>query len=227
MGDLRARLQLDGDGEQAAGADRQPQRQFAAPRRRLLERGARPSGRRGRPTARTSLSISVFVHGYDDLRTTTSAPGAAILPAQFTNDLAGVTYGVEAWGDFQAADWWLLRAGLTTLEKDFELSPGVLDIANPPSTGNDPSFQAMLRSRMNFGPDVEFDIGLRYVDDLPDPFVPDYVELDARLAWQAADALELSIVGINLLHEDHPETSAEDPPNRIRRGVLVGANWGF
>jgi iron complex outermembrane receptor protein len=194
---------------------------------RAEELVAYEAGYRGRPTARTSLSISFFVHDYDDLRTTTPLPGAVILPAQFTNDLAGVTYGVEAWGDFQAADWWLLRAGLTTLEKDFDLRPGVLDIANPPSTGNDPSFQAMLRSRMNFGPDVEFDVGLRYVDDLPDPYVPDYVELDARMAWQATDALELSIVGINLLHEDHPETSAENPPNRIRRGVFVGANWGF
>ena len=40
---------------------------------------------------------------------------------------------------------------------------------------------------------------------LPDPAVPGYSEADLRLAWQAPQGLELSLVGVNLLHARHRE----------------------
>jgi iron complex outermembrane receptor protein len=80
---------------------------------------------------------------------------------------------------------------------------------------------------MNLTPDLRFDTALRWIDDLPDPAVPDYIELDARLAWRATPELELAIVATNLLHGSHPETSAQGAPDRIRRGVFVDAILGF
>ena len=41
--------------------------------------------------------------------------------------------------------------------------------------------------------------GLRHVGELELTRVPAYTTLDARLGWQVADALELALVGRNLL----------------------------
>ena len=74
---------------------------------------------------------------------------------------------------------------------------------------------------------VEFDIGLRSIDDLPNPTVPSYLELDARLAWHVTDQLELSLSGFNLLDNRHPETGAAATRIEVPRTVLAGARWRF
>lgn len=184
------------------------------------------AGYRGRPTQNTSVSVSVFLNDYDDLRNTAlSADGG--FPAQFLNQLHGQTYGVEVWGDWQATDWWRLSAGLTTLEKDFDLEPGATNIASPPSTGNDPSWQAKIHSRMDINERLRLDADLRWIDDLPNPAIPGYVELDARIGWMVTDDVELTLAGINLLDESHPETDAANFAQEARRGVHVGLRWGF
>ncbi len=184
------------------------------------------AGYRGQPTDRTSLSVSVFLNDYDDLRNTALSPGGGF-PAQFLNQLEGQTYGVEAWGDFQATDWWRLSIGAAALEKDFELELGATNLADPPSTGNDPSYQIMLRSQMTLGERGSLDARLRHVDDLPSPAVPAYTELNARLGYYITERIELSIAGVNLLDKSHPETSAVAAPQEIRRGVHIGLRWGF
>jgi iron complex outermembrane receptor protein len=184
------------------------------------------AGYRGRPTSNTSVSLSVFYNDYDKLRTTSLSPAGGF-PAEFLNGYEGSTYGVEMWGDYQALDWWRLSAGLATLGKDFELKPGFTDVADPPSTGNDPELQLSLRSRMDLGARATFDAALRWVDELPDPAVPSYADLNARLAWRATDDVELSIQGANLLDESHPETSAAAAPFEARRSVQVAASWRF
>jgi iron complex outermembrane receptor protein len=79
---------------------------------------------------------------------------------------------------------------------------------------------------MDLSDNVNFDVSLRSIDDLPNPVVPSYLELDARVAWQLTDRLELSLSGFNLLDDSHPE--AADPLSfEIPRTVLVGARWNF
>src|SRR3546814_6786002 len=65
--------------------------------------------------------------------------------------------------------------------------------------GNDPKHRVSLRSSMDIGPRINVDADLRYVSRLPDPHVPGYVELGARIGWRFIDEAELSIRS-----EEHP-----------------------
>jgi iron complex outermembrane receptor protein len=67
---------------------------------------------------------------------------------------------------------------------------------------------------------------LRGVSALPDPKVPGYVELDARLAWRVNEKLDLALSGSSLLHSWHQEYVFPDS-DRIGRSVLFDARLKF
>jgi iron complex outermembrane receptor protein len=184
-------------------------------------------GYRGQPSEALSFSLSAFYNVYDDLRTV-EASSALVFPLVVRNGMEGETYGIELWGNVAAASWWRLSAGLTTLRKDLRLKPGSTDIFGVGFAGNDPSYQASIRSSMDLPYDIEFDVDMRAVDDLPDPRVPGYVEADARLAWHATPAVEFWVQGANLLHARHPEfENPAVPATEIPRSVTAGARWRF
>ncbi|MFP5285258.1 MAG: hypothetical protein ACLGI9_05935, partial [Thermoanaerobaculia bacterium] len=62
----------------------------------------------------------------------------------------------------------------------------------------------------------------------PSPAVEDYAELDLRLGWRARDALELSLVGQNLLHDSHAEFGPATPlREEVERGFYGKVVWRF
>ena len=182
-------------------------------------------GYRGRPTTDTSLSATLFVHDYSDLRSLAVAPDSGLFV--FGNTMEGYIYGLETWGDYRVRSWWRLSAGFTIMQKNLDLKPGAIDAALDQHAGNDPDHQFSIRSSMDLFENVDFDISLRSVDDLPNPMVPSYLELDVRLAWQMTDQLELSLSGFNLLDNQHPETGAAPGRLEVPRTVLAGARWRF
>jgi iron complex outermembrane receptor protein len=182
-------------------------------------------GYRGQPTTNTSLSTTLFLHDYSDLRVLAVSPTSGLFT--FDNKMEGIIYGIEAWGDYQVRPWWRLSAGFTLMQKNLDLKPGAVTAALDQHAGNDPDHQFSIRSSMDLLDNVEFDIGLRSIDDLPNPTVPSYLELDARIAWQVTDQLELSISGFNLLDNRHPETGAAATRIEVPRTVLAGARWRF
>jgi iron complex outermembrane receptor protein len=185
------------------------------------------AGYRGQPSADTSLSVSVFYNLYDDLRTTGTDPISGFLPVRLANDLSGHEYGIEAWATAALAPWWRLSAGVSSLRKRFRLTPGATDLENGISLGNDPNVQLLLRSRMDVTEDVDLDVSLRGVDSLPNPQVPGYAELTARIAWRVRPGIELFAAGENLLHDRHDESGDTDRGQIIRRSVVAGARLGF
>jgi iron complex outermembrane receptor protein len=77
-------------------------------------------------------------------------------------------------------------------------------------------------------PAVQLDGWLRYVDRLPSPVVPSYTELDLRVGWSPIPTLDLSLIGRNLLHGQHPEFGAPTPQRReVRRSVYGRVTWRF
>jgi hypothetical protein len=73
---------------------------------------------------------------------------------------------------------------------------------------------------------LALDAAIRAVDELPDPRVPGYLDLDLRLAWSPAERLEISVVGQNLLHGEHAEFIPSSPsPRRIERGAYGKITW--
>jgi len=198
-----------------------------APEFRSEELIALEAGWRGEPSARLSLSVSTFYNLYSDLRTDEFI--GSPFPIRLRNDAYGDTYGVEVWGKYQLASWWRLSAGANWLRKDLKVRAGFVDITDLQVGGQDPAWQAQIRSQMDLGRDVEFDTDLRGVDHVGRSPVPGYVEADARLGWRIRPHVEVALEGFNLLHEQHIEVWAPSsfPPRAIPRSVFARVRWGF
>jgi len=183
------------------------------------------AGLRAEPSGRATFSISAYYNVYDDLRNIEVTP-ATVLPIFWGNGLKGRNYGLEAWGNLQATSWWRLAAGLNLLKDELRFKPGASVLLGVAQAGDDPKRQAMLKSWMSLSPDVTLDAALRYVGALPDPHVPAYVELNARLAWSVTDRVQLAVSGFNLLHKRHQEFPAPQA-NAVPRSVFAELRLGF
>jgi iron complex outermembrane receptor protein len=187
-------------------------------------------GMRAQIGLRAGISISLFHNEYTDLRSTAITPGT-LLPFYFENNLAGHSRGGEFGGSMQLADNWSMRLDYNLLKTRLKVRNGAIDISNGLNETSDPDHQVSLRSSLDLPGNVHLDGGLRWVDSLrnnngPNPGnVPDYVELDLRLAWHFAPGFELSVAGQNLLHARHPEYGFPSPTRaeaeRSVHGTLV------
>ncbi len=178
-------------------------------------------GLRAQPLSGLSFSLTGFYHHYDDLRSVEVVPGPG-LSLQWANNLAGHSYGLEAWANANLLSWWTLSAGATLLDEDFHFKPGASGIIGTWQNGVDPGHYLTLRSSMNLGPAVAFDLDFRAVGRLPHAGVPAYSELGGRLAWTVSNHFALSLSGANLLHAHHVEYPGGDA---ISRTVMAGLEW--
>jgi iron complex outermembrane receptor protein len=189
------------------------------------------TGYRVQPTARSSLSITAFYDAYDDLRVDQFP--STIFPIVLRNGGEGESYGLEAWATYTVTDWWRLRAGANTLQRDFRTKPGFNDLTQLQIAGLDPSYQAQLRSDMQIARNLDLDLALRRVGDVKGVAgllnAPAYTEADLHLGWQVRDGLELSLSGFNLLNGHHLEINdaSTTPVRTIPRSIYVGLRWGF
>lgn len=184
------------------------------------------AGYRSNPTANTAFSISLFYNEYDQLRTVRTTP-VTIVPISFANDAEGRTYGLEAWGSWDVRPRWRLSAGVSTLDKDFDVKPGQTDLSLIASQGDDPNYQVLLRSQSNLADNVELDVRLRAVDELVPSGVDGYVEADARIGWRITDQLELALAGQNLLDNNKFETADPQRRRAFGRAAYAQLRWDF
>jgi iron complex outermembrane receptor protein len=182
------------------------------------------AGWRGQVATRATLSVSLFYNVYDDLKTIELSPTG--LPLLWGNGMQGHTYGVEAWGSYTVNDWWRLGAGVSTLHQQLRFKPGASGLLGVSQAGDDPSHHGFIRSSMNFADRWTLDADLREMGALPDPKVPGYVELNARLGWRVNDRVQLSLSGFNLLHPWHQEYVFPDS-DRIGRSVSLDLRVKF
>jgi iron complex outermembrane receptor protein len=158
-------------------------------------------GYRGQPLASLSYSVTVFHHDYEKLRTTTLTPTGTLI----TNEREGDVQGVEAWGSWRPADWWRLSAGLVRLDQNLVARPGSVA---PAGEGNDPKGWYKLRAAFDLGSSWDLDLMLRRYEELPNPPVPSYTALDARLGWYLSRGIQLSLLLQNLTDRRHAEFGA-------------------
>lgn len=181
------------------------------------------AGYRVRPDENLFVDLAVFLNRYDNLRTFSSEPPDPTLILR--NAREGDTAGAELMITWQPASWWRLTGSYSYLHEDLRFESGIVD----PTAGfletNDAPHTAKLTSAINLRNNVEVDLSFRYVDRLPFPYVPSYLELDVRLGWRPTEALELSLVGRNLLDASHPEFAATIMPVEIERGAYFQITW--
>jgi iron complex outermembrane receptor protein len=172
-------------------------------------------GYRIQPHPEVLLDLALFYNVYDHLRSQ-EPPSDAPFPIELRNKLDAETWGAELRANLQPRQGWRLQAAYSWLEKDLSLDPDSRDPSGGLAEGNDPRNRAALRSFLDLPASLELDAWLRYVSALPSPPVDAYTELDLRLGWHAAEGLELSLVGQNLLHGRHEEFG---PPGPLREAV--------
>jgi iron complex outermembrane receptor protein len=175
------------------------------------------------PRSTISFSVSGFYNLYDDLRTVELVPGPGLTLA-WGNGLRGHSYGIDGWADWRPTTWWTLSAGVSWLEARFRFAPGASGILGTNQLGDDPTYQAKLRSSMNLGPHFRLDANLRAVGALGSSGVGPYQELGGRLAWIPIPAVVLSVSASNILHDRHQEYPGGD---LIPRRVMTGLELRF
>jgi len=209
-------------------------------------------GYRGQLSDSVQTDVSLFFNQYENLRTLepdlfgiTCQPGGTPpappfppppsscpptdffvqLPINMVNGDDVETYGAEFNISWSATDALYLQGGYTYLHVD--------DVgANPfASAGTDnPEHQFSARSLWNVSASTKADLWLRYVGKLEGQGIPSYLTLDAKLSWMPLDSLELSLVGRNLLEEEHAEFLEEygaSIPTEIPREVFVQLDLHF
>jgi iron complex outermembrane receptor protein len=174
-------------------------------------------------TGKLTYSITAFEHAWDNLRS-----GSAI-PVELENKIDGDVYGIQAWLDYNIADFWKLGAGGVWLQEDLQLKAGSTDPVgvDNPTLRNDPEFQWSLRSSFDLPRSVQLDLDLRRVGARPEPQVPAYTELNVRLAYTVFEHLELSVAGRNLLHARHPEYGDPVSRGQTERDIYGQIRWQF
>jgi iron complex outermembrane receptor protein len=197
------------------------------------------AGYRWRPTQVLGMDLSLFYNDYEELRTLelgapelVSAPYPRyIIPTTAENKMSGNTYGLELVGDWRPDDDWRLQAWYSWLRMDLSQESDSRAIETEGLKSQSPEHQAGVRAGISLPHDLELDLFLRYVDELPDFEVDDYVELDARLGWNLSRNLSLSLVGRNLFNSSHKEFGTEAilnaPPHDIVRELFLRAELKY
>ena len=181
-------------------------------------------GYRSQPSESFSWDVAAYFNQYNDLIATGPvAPGVLT----FNNNTDAQSYGIELTGNYAINDCWRLSGNYSfqRVELQHALSSRDADAT--------PKHQAYLWLSGDIRCDVQFDLMLRYVDAISFEGVPipSYLEMDARLGWQATDQLELSLVGRNLLDNHHPEFIGDpftgDIGTEVERSAYGVATWTY
>jgi iron complex outermembrane receptor protein len=184
---------------------------------------ATEAGYRQEFMSRLTLDVAGFVNRYNDLRTQEPTPPSGV-PVVLMNNLNAKTAGVETTLAVQATSAVQLHLGYTHLYENFYLDPASHDPTNGESEYNDPDNELRIRVLTNLSPSLELDGMIRYVGELPHPVVPGYAELTLHFGWRVGPA-ELSFVGDNLLHGQHPEFGGLQPREEYRRSAFAQITW--
>jgi len=190
-------------------------------------------GYRAQMSKTFSGSLSAFYNDYDNLRSLSATP-TTIVPLFWGNNLEGHTWGFELSADYKILDWWRLHVGYDFLKENIHVKPGQADFDNALGETADPQNQVFLRSSMDLPWRTELDTSFRWIDTIHNNngavagTVPAYAEMDVRLAWHATKNLEISIVGQNLLHNQHAEAGFPgSSQEQIVRSIFGKIAWRF
>lgn len=197
------------------------------------------AGYRWVPSATLSIDLAAFYNRYDKLVSFelgtpfVDATGRTIVPLVNQNLNEGDGRGLEALVTYAPRENWRLSATYSYL--DLNLHTHGMDLNRGELyEGATPRHQLAVRSLLDLPAGLQFDLHFRYLSDVrssPDIVtgegIDGYSTLDARLAWEASEQLEVSIVGQNLLQEQHTEFGSPQTRGQIERSVYAKVSWGF
>ncbi|MDM8568215.1 TonB-dependent receptor [Thiotrichales bacterium HSG1] len=173
------------------------------------------------------LDTTVFFNKYDNLRSInldSFDPLSATMVFKTNNKMYGEVFGLELANHWQILDNWRIVATYSYLQIQLHIEDNLTNVLTNTESEEDtsPHHQATLRSLFNITNDLEFDIGLYYVDnlpvnslfqsdlldiDIPEKNVTNYIRTDFRLGWKPMKNLDLGLGIRNLFDKQHVEFS--------------------
>lgn len=196
------------------------------------------------------IDAALFYHDYDRLRIAVfgdliyaednGRPFFNVL-SPLVNDLEAEAYGFELSTTVSPIDWMQWKFAYTLFYNDVEYQGDI--VFNGEEEFDErvsPEHQLSWLTTMNLTKDVELDLWLRYVDELPvlnysdflsDSRIPSNLTVDVRLGWTPVGNFELSLVGQNLADDSRREFFDSiwwiTNPTQVGRSFYAKATWRF
>ena len=180
-------------------------------------------GYRIKPVEGLSFDLALYYNDYDNLRSGETQPNGTILLENLGKARA---YGGSLGAKWRVSDWWQLDGSVSLLQLAYETVAGSNDHTGGSGEANDPNASLIAHSAIDLPHNLQFDSYLRFVDQLPNPSTPSFLELDLRLGWMPFTNFEVALVGRNLLHDSHPEYSGTST-REVPRSVYGTFRWSF
>jgi iron complex outermembrane receptor protein len=174
-----------------------------------------------------AVSVATFYSRYYGLRSLERFNPPALTPIIIGNGQDGESYGAKLVADYWLTSEWRLHAGYTELRVHIWPKPGSTDMTRGSGESQSPDRQFLLQSSLDLPAHLRLDGGLRAIGAIAVAQVPAYAELTANLTWQPTASVGLSVVGQNLLHDQHAEFQLPAPRREIQRGVYGQVEWRF
>ncbi|MGH8482172.1 MAG: TonB-dependent receptor plug domain-containing protein, partial [Nevskiaceae bacterium] len=181
-----------------------------------------------------TVDLTTFYNTYTDLRSTESSPPPI---GSFENKIEADSYGAELALGWAPRPWIRVRPFYSYLHIDAQADADSTDANTPRNLeGGSPRHSAGLHLGLTPRPNVTVDAFLRHVGELERQQVPDYTELNLRLGWKPLSALEVALVGADLLDDSHAEAgsapsnsnpSPGPPAVELERAVWLDLTWSW
>jgi iron complex outermembrane receptor protein len=158
-------------------------------------------------------------------------PLGVMADVDFAGNGTANTWGVEAVVSGQVKPWW--KMDLTYSHLRYNLRPDKLTLQPPNllfSLNGSPQHQATLRNAFDISDRLSVDTQLRYVSEVVEGVIPDYLSTDVRVTYRLFDSLEMSLIGENLSdarHSEFTQLSYQTPLAFTPRTVSVEARLRF
>ncbi len=169
-------------------------------------------GYRTQPNKNMFFDLTAYANHYDDLITfTTGNPvslnGISVPTYPTVNGMQGQVHGVSISGDIAVKSWWKIKTYYSLAKMTLHTEPDIvnLHIDNQLESAL-PTQTAYLRSSFTLPRGFELDTTVRYTDSYNNNAVPSATELDIVVGKTIMD-WRVSVVGQNLIHDHHKESS--------------------
>jgi iron complex outermembrane recepter protein len=187
-----------------------------------------------------SIDVAAFYGDYTHQATvepappvfeTTPAPPHLFIPTTFENLMHGESQGLEFAANWKVTDRWTLSPGYAFEQIHMHLDPSSQDTSSVSAAeGSSPINSAQLRSHFIFPHNMSWDTSAYFVGRLDDPKIPSYTRVDTSLSWHYREGLSISLVGQNLVRDQHLEfieSTGASTSTLIKRSAYAKFTWRF
>lgn len=195
-------------------------------------------GYRWQPHSQVSFDIALFYNHYDDLINAVQQSPEFVagevpfvrVPMLDGNVTEADTFGGEAVLDFLPVRNWHVQFGYSYVNIAASSETDAFSATTEETEDRTPENQLLVRSLLKLPHGWELDAHYRFVDTVASFDIPSYHELNLRLGWEVSESLEFSLMGRNLLDQNHPEYFVDiirAEPAEIGRSFFGKIIWRF